>query len=81
MAMQSAIEHFNEYRRTLRMSTGSAELDSLIDSTQDGQFYLFYGSNKRILDGLVYGLLVNCVRSRKEHGFESRAVFVNNVDY
>jgi RecA/RadA recombinase len=81
MPMKSAFEHFNEYRSTLKMTTGSAELDSLIDSTQEGQFYLFYGNNKRILDGLVYGLLVNCVRSRKEHGFESRAVYVNNVDY
>ena len=40
-----------------------------------------YGNNIRILDELVYGLLVNCVRSTKEHGFGSRAVFVNNVDY
>jgi len=63
------------------MTTGSPGIDSLIDSIQEGQFYLFYGNNKRILDGLVYGLLVNCVRSRKDHGFESRAVFVNNVNY
>ena len=29
--MQSALEHFNEHRNTLKMTTGSAELDSLID--------------------------------------------------
>ena len=61
MHMQSAFDHLNEYRNTLKMTTGSAELDSLIDSIQEGQFYLFYGSNKAILNGLVYGLLVNCV--------------------
>ena len=79
LQMQSAYDHFNEHR--LKMTTGSAELDSLIDSIQEGQFYLFYGKNKAILDGLVHGLLVNCVLPVREHGFESMAVYVNNVDY
>ena len=81
MQMQSAFDHFNEHRNTLKMTTGSAELDSLIDSIQEGQFYLFYGKNKAILDGLVHGLLVNCVLPVREHGFESMAVYMNNVDY
>jgi len=81
MQMQSAFEHFNEYRCMLKMTSGSSELDSLIDGIQEGQFYLFYSANRTVLEGLVYGLLVNCVRSTKEHGFESRAVYVNNVDY
>ena len=79
LQMQSAYDHFNEHR--LKMTTGSAELDSQIDSIQEGQFYLFYGKNKAILDGLVHGLLVNCVLPVREHGFESMAVYVNNVDY
>ncbi len=82
MQMQSAFEHFNEHRNILKMTTGSASLDSLIDSIQQGQFYLFYGKNKAILDGLIHGLLVNCVLPIKEkHGFESMAVYVNNTDY
>src|SRR5207244_10539315 len=81
MQMQSAFDHFNEHRNILRMTTGSAELDSLIDSIQKGQFYLFYGKNKAILDGLIHGFLVNCVRPVREHGFESMVVYVNNVDY
>jgi Rad51 protein len=81
MQMQSAFHHFNEHRNTLKMTTGSADLDSLIDNIQEGQFYLFYGKNKPILDGLVYGLLVNCVLPVREHGFESMAIYVNNVDY
>ena len=80
--MQTAYDHFNEHRNTLRMTTGSANLDSLIDSIQEGQFYLFYGSNKAILDGLVHGLLINCVLPiRERHGFDSMALYVNNVDY
>jgi hypothetical protein len=81
MQMQSAFEHFNEHRNTLKMTTGSAELDSLIDSIHEGQFYLFYGKNKAILDALIHGLLVNCALPVREHGFESMAVYVNNVDY
>jgi hypothetical protein len=80
--MQTAYDHFNEHRNTLKMTTGSANLDSLIDSIQEGQFYLFYGSNKAFLDGLIHGLLVNCVLPvREKHGFESMAMYVNNVDY
>ena len=81
MQMQSAFDHFNEHRNTLKMTTGSAELDSLIDSIQEGQFYLFYGENKAILDALVHGFLVNCVLPVREHGFESMAMYMNNVDY
>jgi hypothetical protein len=73
--MQSAFDYFNECRSTLRMTTGSAVLDSLIDSIKEGQFYLFYGNNRTILDGLVHGLLVNCVLTIREHGFESMAVY------
>ena len=29
--MHSALEQFNEHRNTLKMTTGSADLDSLID--------------------------------------------------
>ena len=63
------------------MTTSSPELDSIIDSIQQGQFYLFYGTNRAFLDGLVYGLLVNCILPVKEHGFESMAMYINNTDY
>src|SRR5215469_8091991 len=77
----TAYEHYNEHRTTLKMTTGSANLDSLIDSIQEGQFYLFYGNNKTVLDGLVHGQLVNCVLPRQNHGLESMALYINNVDY
>jgi hypothetical protein len=53
----TAFDHYKEYRSTLKMTTGSANLDSLIDSIQEGQFYLFYGSNRPLIDGLAHGLL------------------------
>ena len=71
--IHSALEQFNEHRNTLKMTTGSADLDSLIDGIQEGLFYL---------DALVYTFLVNCVLPVKQrHGFESMAVCINNSDY
>jgi len=82
MSFHSALEQFNEHRNTWRMTTGSADLDSLIDGIQEGLLYLFYGNNRLALDALVYTFLVNCVLPIKHrHGFESMAVCLNNVDY
>jgi hypothetical protein len=64
------------------MSTGSADLDSLIDGIQEGLFYLFYGNNHVVLEAIVYTFLVNCVLPIKQrYGFESMGVCLNNVDY
>ena len=80
--MNSALEQFKKQRNTLKMTTGSADLDSLIDGIQEGQFYLFYGNNNVALDALVYTFLVNCVLPVKQrHGFEAMAVCINNSDY
>jgi hypothetical protein len=73
--MQSALQHYNEHRTTSKMTTGSSDLDSLIDGIEEGLFYLFYGNNSVILDAIV-----NCVLPVKQkHGFESIGVFFNNV--
>ena len=80
--IQSALDHYNEHRTTLKMTTGSADLDSLIDAIQEGMFYLFYGNNSVVLDAMVDSFLVNCVLPVKQkHGFESMGVFFNNVNY
>jgi hypothetical protein len=80
--MQSALEHYNDHRTSLKMTTGSSDLDSLIDAIQEGIFYLFYGNNSTVLDAMVYRFLVNCVLPVKQkHGFESMGVFFNNVNY
>jgi hypothetical protein len=78
--MKSALEQYNTQGNSLKMSTGSGELDSLIDGIQEGLFYLFYG-DLLPLTAFSNRLLVNCVKSIKEHGFESVAVCINNTDY
>src|SRR5437762_2801006 len=79
--MYSALEQFNEHRNALKMTTGSADLDSLVDGIQEGIFYLFYG-NYVVLDAMVYRFLINCVLPTKQkHGFESMGVCFNNTDY
>jgi hypothetical protein len=35
----TAFEHFNEHRNTLKMTTGSPNLDSLIDRCTGGTFW------------------------------------------
>ena len=78
--MKSALEHYSNQGNCLKMTTGSGELDSLIDGIQEGLFYLFYG-DLLPLDTLSHRLLVDCILSVKEHGFESMAVCFNNTDY
>jgi hypothetical protein len=68
-AYVTAYEHFNERRSILKMTTGSANLDSLIDSIQEGQFYLFYGSNKTVLDK----------KQSSSHDITSSVLFVRHI--
>jgi hypothetical protein len=83
--MQSAAHLLDQHGNTSKMSTGSAELDSLIDGIQEGLFYLFYCTpeNQLILDSLLNRLLVGCIlpKNSKKHGFESMALLFNNIDY
>jgi hypothetical protein len=83
--MQSGLHLLGQHGNVHKMSTGSAELDSLIDGMQQGLFYLFYSTseNQLILDSLLNRLLVGCIlpKSGKKHGFESMALLFNNIDY
>lgn len=82
--MKCALDLLDQYDNLQKMSTGSAEIDSLIDGIQAGSFYLFYSShdNHLILDSLLYRQLIGCIlpKSNKKNGFESVAVFFNNID-
>jgi RecA/RadA recombinase len=82
--MKCALDLLDQCGTTQKMSTGLAEIDSLIDGIQAGSFYLFYSShdNHLILDSLLYRQLIGCIlpKSNKKNGFESAAVFFNNVD-
>ena len=78
--MKSALEHYSTQGNCLKMTTGSGEFDSL--SMVFRKVCSIYSMVIRCrLDGLSHRLLVNCILSVKEHGFESMAVCFNNTDY
>jgi hypothetical protein len=82
--MQCALSLLDQFSTLKKMSTGSAEVDSLIDGVQEGSFYLFYSSyeNQLILDSLLYRQLIGCILPKsKKNGFESAAIFLNNIDF
>lgn len=80
--MKCALDLLDQFGTLQKMSTGSAEIDSLIDGIQEGSFYLFYSSheNQLILDSLIYRQLIGCILPKSKHGFESAAIFLNNID-
>jgi hypothetical protein len=83
--MRCALDLLDQYGTLQKMSTGSAEIDSLIDGIQENSFYLFYSNdeNQLFLDSLLYRQLVGCIlpKSNKKNGFESAVIFLNNVDF
>ena len=82
--MKCALDLLDRYGTLQKMSSGSAEIDSLIDGVQENSFYLFYSNreNHLILDSLLYRQLIGCIlpKSAKKNGFESAAIFLNNID-
>jgi hypothetical protein len=70
----------NEHRNTLKLTTGSASADSLIDSIQEGD-YLFYGKDKAILEGSICEPVKYMRPIKEEHGFQSMPVYLNSTDY
>ena len=83
--MKCALDLLDQHGALQKMSTGSAEIDSLIDGVQESSFYLFYSShdNQLILDSLLYRQLIGCIlpKSKKKNGFESVAMLCNNIDF
>jgi hypothetical protein len=53
--MQSALDLLSQHENIEKMSTGSAEVDWLIDGMQKSLFYLFYSTpeNQIILDSFL----------------------------
>jgi hypothetical protein len=83
--MRSALDLLTQHASVKKMSSGSAEIDWLIDGIQESLFYLFYSTpeNQIILDSLLNRLLAGCIlpKSGKRRGFESMAILFNNFDY
>jgi hypothetical protein len=82
--MKCALDLLDQFGTLQKMSTGSGEIDSLIDGIQAGSFYLFYSSheNQLLLDSMLYRQLIGCIlpKSQKKNGFESAALLCNNID-
>ena len=79
--MKTAAEALREDVARQRMTTGSGELDSLIDGIRQGQFYLFYGDDQEALNTLIHRALINCVLPADVGGFSSKALYLNNTNY
>jgi hypothetical protein len=82
LEMKSALDLLSQHESIQKMSSGSAEIDWLIDGIQESLFYLFYSTpeNQIIIDSFLNRLLVGCILPKKR-GFESMAVLFNNIDY
>jgi hypothetical protein len=82
--MKCALDLLDQLGTIQKMSTGSSEIDALIDGIQAGSFYLFYRSheNQLLLDSILYRQLIGCIlsKSQKKNGFESAALLCNNID-
>jgi len=79
--MKTAAEALEEERTLLRFGTGNVDLDDLIDGIRQGQFYLLYGNDEKILDTLVHRILVNCFLPYDERGFGVKGIYFNVCNY
>ncbi|MEE8571177.1 MAG: hypothetical protein V3S97_09335 [Candidatus Bathyarchaeia archaeon] len=81
ITMQTATEALKENRGKLKLTTGQGDLDSLIGGIKQGDFYLFYSSDQKILDHLLHRILVNCILPIEQGGFDSKALYFNTCNY
>jgi len=79
--MKTAADVLKEESSKLKLTTGSADLDSLIDGIKQSQIYLFYSNDQKALDLLIHRVLVNCVLPLKKGGFNSKALYFNTCNY
>jgi len=79
--MKTAAEALREEAWRMRLTTGSGDLDALIDGIRLGQFHLFYGDDEEALDLLVHRVLVNCMLPTERGGLDGRALYFNLCNY
>ena len=78
----SALTVLEEEQGEPRLTTGSADLDSLLGGgIRPGVFYLFYGDDESGIDTLLHHILVNTLLPASENGFEGKAVYLNCGNY
>jgi hypothetical protein len=81
ITMQTATEALREERGKLKLTTGQSDLDSLIGGIKQGDFYLFYSNDQKVLDLLLHRILVNCILPVEQGGFDSKALYFNTCNY
>ncbi len=78
----NALEALNVKRSNPRLTTGDADLDSLVGGgVEPGQFYLFYGEEESGVDRIVHNLLVNALLPPEKFGLGGKSVYVNCGNY
>jgi RecA/RadA recombinase len=65
LGFTSVLEQFSSEIETENLSTGSPELDELIGGIRKGIFYLFYSSEKHLIETLFQHLVVNALKPNK----------------
>ena len=66
--MKTATEALKEERNKLRLTTGNGGLEALIDGIKQGEFYLFYSNEQRILDLVIHRILVSSILPVEKSG-------------
>jgi len=78
----TAFTVLQEKRDEHRLTTGNADLDSLLGGgIQPGAFYLFYGDRESGVDLILHQVLVNTLRPIDKQGFEGEALYLNCGNY
>jgi len=79
---QKSSEILNERQKLTRMTTGDADLDSLLGGgIEPGQFYLFYGDKDSGVDILIHQILVNSLLPPERFGLGGKCVYSNCGNY
>jgi len=79
---KSGLEILSERLSLSRMTTGDADLDSLLGGgIEPGQFYLFFGDRESGVDRLIHQLLVNTLLPPERYGLGGKCVYTNCGNY
>lgn len=82
LELKRGIELLNERSDMVRLTTGNADLDSLLGGgIEPGNFYLFYGSEDSGVGLLIHRLIVNCLLPKQRYGFDGKCLYSNCGNY
>jgi DNA repair protein RadA len=80
--LKSGLQILNERMSMHRLTSGSADLDSLLGGgIEPNCFYLFYGDSESGVDLLIHQLLVNSLLPPAKYGFGGKCIYSNCGNY